>query len=117
MDFTSYDNVLSYNPHCGCYGIGSSSDYALLLEQLSVSASQTVDDILNTEYGPNYIYYAFDGDYHAFTLSSDEVFTIYQASADWNYFMMDKRAEVVNSDTMTDREVLLALGFIEGGIL
>lgn len=115
MSISTYDNVISYDADEGCVGIGTSSNYILLLQELSTSDSQSTQEILTAEYGDNYYYHAFNGPYYAFSLDSG-IFTIYTTQSEWEAFIAQKRAEVETSDTMTDREVILCLG-LEGGVL
>lgn len=115
MSLNTYDNVISYDMDTDGVYIGTSSDYILLLEEISTSDSQTTEEIINAEYGTNYYYHPFNGSYYGFSLDSG-TFTIYATREDWGAFITQKRIEVENSRTMTDREVILALG-LKGGLL
>jgi hypothetical protein len=113
MSISTYDNVIDF--YDGGVGVSTSANYILLLQKLSTSDSQSTEEILAQEYGPNYCYHCFNGEYYAFSLNGN-VFTIYTTEDEWTSFITQKRTEVANSTTMTDREVILALG-IEGGVL
>ena len=105
MSLDTYDNVISYDANTGGVGVGTSSDYLLLLDALST----------NPHDESYYYYQGFNGSYYAFSFDSG-IFTIYATQQDWEDFITEKRTEVTGSNTMTDREVIVALG-LEGGIL